>query len=109
VTNNHQLVAPLRGIYAITIQAAWNGGNFAAAGYRAIKTEPAAIASTQAMVQSNAGRDVQSASGVMALDAGATVGLMAATTSPSFLTGVMSMRYISPQCAVGVTVCAPVG
>ena len=109
VTNNHQLVAPLRGIYAITIQVAWNGGNFAAAGYRAIRTEPAAIASTQAMIQSNSGRDVQSASGVMALDAGATVGLMAATTSPSFVTGVMTMRYVSAQCAVGVTVCAPVG
>ena len=33
------------------------------AGYRAIRTNPGLIASTQAMVQSNSGRDVQSASG----------------------------------------------
>jgi hypothetical protein len=108
-TNNHQLVAPLRGLYAISIQVSWNGGNFVVSGYRAIRTEPGLIASTQAMVQSNTGRDVQSASGVMFLEAGAAVGLQAATTSPSFVTGIMSMRYISPYCAPGETVCAALG
>ncbi len=106
--SNHQLVAPLRGLYAISIQVSWNGGNFVVNGYRAIRTQPGPIASTQAMVQSNSGRDVQSASGVMFLEAGAAVGLEAATTSPSFVTGVMSMRFISPFCPAPTQVCAAV-
>ena len=108
-TNNHQIVAPLRGLYRITIQVSWNGGNFVTAGYRAIRTNPGLIASTQAMVQSNSGRDVQSASGVMFLEQGAAVGLEGATTSPSFVTGIMSMTYISPFCAAPTQVCAAVG
>jgi hypothetical protein len=107
--SNHQMVAPLRGLYAITIQVNWNGGNFVVGGYRAIRTQPGVIASTQAMVQSNSGRDVVSAGGVMFLEAGAAVGLEAATTSPSFVTGIMSMRYISPFCPAPTLVCAATG
>jgi hypothetical protein len=107
--SNHQLVAPLRGLYAITIQVSWNGGNFVVGGYRSIRTTPGLIASTQATVQSNSGRDVQSASGVMLLEAGTAVGLEAATTSPSFVTGMMSMRYISPFCPAPTQVCAATG
>jgi len=108
-TNNHQIVAPLRGLYEISIQVAWNGGNFVVGGYRAIRTTPGLIASTQATVQSTTVRDVQAASGVMFLDAGMAVGLEAATTSPSFVTGIMSMRYISPFCPAPTQVCAATG
>ena len=107
--NSHQLVAPLRGMYAISIQVRWNGGNITVGGYRAIRTMPGLIASTQPTVQDISVEDVQSASGVMFLEAGAAVGLQAATTNGSFVTGIMSMRYISPFCPAPTQVCAAVG
>ena len=45
----------------------------------------------------------------MFLEQGAAVGLEGATTSPSFVTGIMSMTYISPFCAAPTQVCAAVG
>lgn len=107
--NSHQFVAPLRGLYAITIQVDWNGGNITEGGYRAIRTMPGVIGSTQATVQDLSVRDRQSASGVMLLEAGQTVGLQAATTNSSFVTGYLSAHFISAFCPPPQQACADVG
>ena len=106
-TNTHQIVAPLRGMYAITIQVEWNGGNISVGGYRAIRTTPGFIASTQPTVQSTTVKDIQSASGVMFMEAGQTVELEAQSTNSSFVTGYMSVRFISPFCPAPQQICAP--
>lgn len=106
VTNNHRLVAPRRGLYAITVQVKWGVSASPVGGYRAIRTSPGLIASVQPSVQNMSITDIQSASGVMLLDQGGTVGLEAATTSTTFVTGIMSMRFISPFCPAPTLVCA---
>jgi hypothetical protein len=106
VTNTSEMVAPVRGMYAISIQVAWEGGNITVGGYRAIRTTVGLIASTQPAIQNASIRDIQAASGVVLLEQGATIGLEAASTNSSFVTGMMTMRFISPFCAPAVQVCA---
>lgn len=105
-TNSHQVVAPRRGLYAITIQVGWNGGNITVGGYRAIRTTPGLIASTQPAVHDTGVKDIQSASGEMFLEQGGSVGLEAGSTNASFVTGSMSMRFVSPFCPAPTQVCA---
>jgi hypothetical protein len=107
-TNTHQIVAPLRGMYAVSIQVRWNGGNISVGGYRSIRTTSGLIASTQPAVQDITVQDVQSASGVVFLEQGGTIGLQAATTNASFVTGLMSVSFISPFCPAPMQICAAV-
>jgi len=104
--NSHQIVAPLRGLYAITIQVEWNGGNISTGGYRANRTTPGLIASRQPAIQDTTVKDIQSASGVMFFEAGQTVELEAQSTNSSFVTGYMSMRFIAPFCPAPQQICA---